>query len=309
MNVERLQNGRAAEAMGKIGRSSSAYNNAWMALGGPLVESLNAGQNPRVMAVGPAVIGGLKRIYGEDFGRDGRPGKVFEVTCRNDGTLDAEGLGSVYYGVRHLGIKKIEAWGRDLATAEKTIGLLLGANIEGIWNVEIRAGALLGSKINNLENADAGLLCCSDSRVHPYQIFEEGKVVVVSNAGNTLSPVAVETFSKLIEMGVPVLAVLGHSRCGAVAAAIEGAPEPMLAETIRKVRANISTTSSQSRIGKEMRNALVAYSMLGGNGGAYGNEDMSARLQELVREKGVLRAAYFFNLTDGKVSKIPQSLG
>lgn len=70
----------------------------------------------------------------------------------------------------------------------------------------------------------AVLVGCSDSRVSPEILFERqlGELFTVRNAGNT-----VEDFSALgsieyavLELSVPLILVLGHEKCGAVAAAV-----------------------------------------------------------------------------------------
>jgi len=68
------------------------------------------------------------------------------------------------------------------------------------------------------------LLGCSDSRVPPELLFGRGlgDLFIVRNAGNT----EVHTSLGSVEYGVaalgaPLVVVLGHERCGAVAAAIE----------------------------------------------------------------------------------------
>ena len=289
--------------------SAKKYEARWERLGESMIESLNKGQWPRVMAVGPAIPGGLKHLYGENFGHTGRPGKVFEVTCRWDGTLDAEGLGSVFYGVKHLRIKRMEIWGPDFSTQKTTLEQIRAANIEGFGEVEVRRASTSGNGAAELKTVEAGVLCCSDSRVQAYQIFNGSNVVVVSNAGNILSPVAVETFSGLVQAGVPILAVLGHSGCGAVGAAIEENNEPMLAGIVRKVRANILMGGTEGRLGKERHNALVEYIMLGRSGDtgeSSGAEGM--RLQQLIKERDVERMAFFLDLSDGTVSDISSRL-
>lgn len=69
----------------------------------------------------------------------------------------------------------------------------------------------------------AVLISCSDSRVGPEQLFGRGlgELFIVRNAGNTVasnqSMGSVEY--AVAELGVPLVVVLGHQRCGAVAAA------------------------------------------------------------------------------------------
>lgn len=79
----------------------------------------------------------------------------------------------------------------------------------------------------------AAILGCADSRVPPEIIFDQGlgSLFVVRVAGNFAGP---ETDSTVVgslqyavaHLHVPLLLVLGHSGCGAVAAAVQGSAEP-----------------------------------------------------------------------------------
>jgi carbonic anhydrase len=69
----------------------------------------------------------------------------------------------------------------------------------------------------------AVLVSCSDSRVGPEQLFGRGlgELFIVRNAGNTAA--STQSMGSIeyavAELGVPLVVVLGHTRCGAVAAA------------------------------------------------------------------------------------------
>ena len=70
------------------------------------------------------------------------------------------------------------------------------------------------------------ILGCSDSRVPPELIFGAGlgDLFVVRVAGNSLSPeVAGSIQYAAVHLATPLLVVLGHEGCGAVAAALETA--------------------------------------------------------------------------------------
>lgn len=69
----------------------------------------------------------------------------------------------------------------------------------------------------------AVLLSCSDSRVPPEALFGRGlgDLFIVRVAGNTVSPEGLGSIEYAVaELGVPLVVVLGHERCGAVAAAV-----------------------------------------------------------------------------------------
>jgi carbonic anhydrase len=76
------------------------------------------------------------------------------------------------------------------------------------------------------------IVCCSDSRVPPEIVFDQtlGELFVVRTAGQVLDDAARSSIAFGVDtLKAPLLVVLGHSGCGAVAAAIaalEGATIP-----------------------------------------------------------------------------------
>jgi carbonic anhydrase len=66
---------------------------------------------------------------------------------------------------------------------------------------------------------------CSDSRVPPEIVFNQGygDLFVIRTAGNVVDDVAMGSIEYAIEhLGVNLIMVLGHERCGAVDAALQG---------------------------------------------------------------------------------------
>ncbi len=71
----------------------------------------------------------------------------------------------------------------------------------------------------------AAVLTCSDARVPPSVIFDQpaGSLFVVRVVGNTPTPAVVASLDYAVaELGIELLVVLGHTNCGAVAAACSG---------------------------------------------------------------------------------------
>lgn len=67
------------------------------------------------------------------------------------------------------------------------------------------------------------LVSCSDSRVSPEILFGRGlgELFIVRNAGNTIDTTALGSIEYAVaQLGVPLILVMGHSRCGAVEAAV-----------------------------------------------------------------------------------------
>ena len=75
----------------------------------------------------------------------------------------------------------------------------------------------------------ATILACSDSRVAPEIIFDQGlgDLFDIRIAGNFLDDVVLGNMEyAALELGVPLLVILGHERCGAVKAALDGKAVP-----------------------------------------------------------------------------------
>lgn len=71
----------------------------------------------------------------------------------------------------------------------------------------------------------AVIVGCSDSRVPPEILFDQGigDLFVVRSAGNVVDDVAIGSIEYAVEhLGVQLVMVLGHERCGAVDATLKG---------------------------------------------------------------------------------------
>ncbi len=75
----------------------------------------------------------------------------------------------------------------------------------------------------------AVILGCSDSRVPPEVIFDQGlgNLFVVRVAGNVADDIGIASMEYAVEhLGSRLIVVLGHERCGAVTAAVKGGELP-----------------------------------------------------------------------------------
>ncbi|MCO6559056.1 MAG: carbonic anhydrase [Bifidobacterium sp.] len=73
------------------------------------------------------------------------------------------------------------------------------------------------------QQPDAAVLSCSDSRVPPEIIFDQGlgDMFTVRTAGQTLDDAVIASLEYAVtHLGVSVLVALGHEHCGAVASAV-----------------------------------------------------------------------------------------
>src|SRR5262249_5592987 len=75
----------------------------------------------------------------------------------------------------------------------------------------------------------AVIVSCSDSRVGPELVFDQGlgDLFVIRTAGEVLDDPGLGSIEYAVDhLHVPLVVVLGHERCGAVSAALEGGTAP-----------------------------------------------------------------------------------
>ena len=106
------------------------------------------------------------------------------------------------------------------------------------------------TRVAKAQHPYAIVLTCADSRVAPELLFGGvglGELFVCRNAGNVADTAVLGSIEYAVEhLHAPLIVVLGHERCGAVAAAVEvatkgaelpGFIKPMVAEIVPAVEA------------------------------------------------------------------------
>ncbi len=107
------------------------------------------------------------------------------------------------------------------------------------------------------------ILTCADSRVSPEIIFDKnlGELFVVRTAGNVADRVALGSLEYAAEhLKAPLLLVMGHEKCGAVAAAVSGVKthSPNLASIIRRINPAVKRVGGQASGDELLRLAIEA---------------------------------------------------
>lgn len=135
------------------------------------------------------------------------------------------------------------------------------------------------------------ILACADSRTAPEIVFEEGigDLFVVRTAGNLVDDHALGSIEYAVEhLGVRLIVVLGHERCGAVTAAMASDTAPghvgslvrdlqpaviatkgkegnsldlAIAENARLMAAKIRSDASLGELAKEVRTVSAVYNL------------------------------------------------
>jgi carbonic anhydrase len=94
------------------------------------------------------------------------------------------------------------------------------------------------------------VLACADSRTAPEIVFDQtiGDLFVVRNAGNLVDDHTVGSIEYAVEhLGVRLIVVLGHSKCGAVTAALESATAPgHILSLVRDIQPAVKATKGKT---------------------------------------------------------------
>lgn len=107
----------------------------------------------------------------------------------------------------------------------------------------------ISEEIRHLTHTDgqkpyAVVVCCSDSRVVPELIFMVGigEIFTIRTAGNVVGEIELGSIEYAVEhLGVRLVLVVGHSRCGAVEAAISGDGEGSIKSITDEIKGVIGT--------------------------------------------------------------------
>ena len=109
----------------------------------------------------------------------------------------------------------------------------------------------------------AVILSCSDSRVPPEILFDQGvgSLFVVRAAGNTYDQLALESIEYgVTHLGTSLIVVMGHDQCGAVTAAVKEYPKPTVGPMLQNIYPAVAKT--QGMPGDPVSNAITENAVL-----------------------------------------------
>lgn len=150
-----------------------------------------------------------------------------------------------------------------VATPDEALGRLMAGNQRFVEARQQRPNETRARLIEVAQGQSpfASILGCADSRVPPELIFDRGfgDLFVVRAAGNIADEVAIGSLEfSTAALGSKVIMVLGHERCGAVAAAVAGEPVPgFIADVVADLKPAAERVAGQSG-DAAVENAIVA---------------------------------------------------
>lgn len=150
------------------------------------------------------------------------------------------------------------------------------------------------------------VLTCSDSRVPPELLFDQGlgDVFVVRVAGNVVDPIALGSIEYGAEhLGSPLLVILGHSKCGAVKATLEakGKPEGNIGAIIKKIMPAADVAKKKGGTQDEILETAIKQNVKN----VYADIMKNSKIvSHLVGEGKLTIATAEYDITTGKVEMI-----
>lgn len=102
----------------------------------------------------------------------------------------------------------------------------------------------------------AVILSCSDSRVPPEVLFDQGlgDIFVIRNAGNVVDSASLGSIEYAVDhLHSPLVVVLGHDKCGAIGAAVEGGEaHGSIGAILAKIERAVKTAKASGASGAEL---------------------------------------------------------
>lgn len=152
----------------------------------------------------------------------------------------------------------------------------------------------------------ATVLTCSDSRVPPELLFDQGlgDVFVVRVAGNVVDPIALGSIEYAAEhLGSPLVLILGHSKCGAVKATLEakGKPEGNIGAIVKKIMPAADAAKKKGGSQDEILETAIKENVKNVYTAVMKNSKI---IPHLVEEGKLTIAAGEYDITTGKIEMI-----
>ncbi|MGN1125688.1 MAG: carbonic anhydrase [Candidatus Gastranaerophilaceae bacterium] len=150
------------------------------------------------------------------------------------------------------------------------------------------------------QNPFVVILSCSDSRVPTELIFDQGlgDIFVVRNAGNVLDSASLGSIEYAVyHLGVKLVVIMGHQKCGAVAASMAKGKEAHYIESIKSsIKPSVKKCQKENRLTSDnvvMENVNHDIDLI---------NSKDAKLAKYMKEHNVQVVKAFYNIDTGKVT-------
>jgi carbonic anhydrase len=157
-------------------------------------------------------------------------------------------------------------------------------------------------EISEAQHPMAVVIACSDSRVSPELVFDEGlgDLFVIRTAGNIIGEAEFGSVEYAVEhLEVPLIIVMGHERCGAVKAMVEGVHP---GGHLQSIMDSLSNEEEIKAIPLSDKHRLEHCVMANIQHGVHSLLTQSAIIREKVANKTLKVVGAHYDLDDRKVT-------
>jgi carbonic anhydrase len=151
------------------------------------------------------------------------------------------------------------------------------------------------------------IVTCSDSRVAPEHIFNQGlgDIFVIRVAGNVLDPVGLGSVEYAAEhLHTPLLVLMGHDKCGAVSAAVDatGEPEGNIGSILKMIQPAVKKAKAKGGSKEEIIDNAIKENVAD----VYASVLQKSPVLKHLIDKGDLKVvAGVYHLASGQVETLP----
>jgi len=213
---------------------------------------------------------------------------LFLVSC-NDSTNEM-----IQADTKVVAASNYEKLHEEGVTAEDALNALIEGNkrfVSGNFLEKDLSKTVMVNLSQEGQHPFAVVLTCSDSRVAPELLFDQGlgDIFVIRDAGNVAGAIETASVEYAVEhLEVPLVVVLGHEKCGAVKAAVEGGElTPNLQEIANKIQPAIENVQAKNKDDKEIASEVE-------------NENAKETVDELLKSPTIKEL-----VDSGKVKIVP----
>ncbi|MHC1682174.1 MAG: carbonic anhydrase [Clostridiaceae bacterium] len=155
--------------------------------------------------------------------------------------------------------------------------------------------------VTNGQHPFAIIVSCSDSRVAPEVVFDQGlgDLFVIRDAGNVVDAITLGSIEYGAEhLGAPLIVVLGHEKCGAVKATVDGGELP---ENIQAIVNKIKPSLDKAKATGAAADELYVKTEDENIEHTIAEIEASPVIKHLVEENKVQIVGAKYHIEDGKV--------
>ncbi len=161
-------------------------------------------------------------------------------------------------------------------------------------------------ELNRGQHPVAAIVSCSDSRVPPELIFDQGlgDLFVIRNAGNIVGDYEIGSLEYAIEyLEVPIVIILGHTNCGAIGAFVDHDHDHshVYADYVQKIIDFIDAEEEEKSLSRDMPNFFEKAVEANVLHGIHALKNSLPHVDSLIIEKKLRIVGAIYDMETGKV--------